>query len=47
MVKAAMALMGKIEPVLRLPLAETTAANREKMREPLAALGLVARMPGV
>lgn len=47
MVKAAMALMGKIEPVLRLPLAETTAANREKMRETLAALGLVARMPGV
>lgn len=47
MVKAAMALMGKIEPVLRLPLAETTAANREKMRETLAALGLVDRMPGV
>lgn len=47
MVKEAMALMGKIEPVLRLPLAETTAANREKMRETLAALGLVARMPGV
>ncbi len=47
MVKAAMALMGKIEPVLRLPLAETTAANREKMRETLAALGFVARMPGV
>ncbi len=41
MVKEAMALMGKIELALRLPLAETTAANREKMRETLAALGLV------
>ena len=36
MVKEAMAIMGKIDLVLRLPLAETTEANREKMRQTLA-----------
>ena len=36
MVKEAMAILGKIELSLRLPLAETTEANREKMRATLA-----------
>ena len=36
MVKEAMAILGKIELSLRLPLAETTPANREKMRATLA-----------
>ena len=42
MVKEALALMGRIPAVFRLPLCETTAANREQMRKTLAALGLVA-----
>ena len=41
MVKEALALMGRIPAVFRLPLCETTAANREQMRKTLAALGLV------
>ncbi|MBR4354856.1 MAG: 4-hydroxy-tetrahydrodipicolinate synthase [Kiritimatiellae bacterium] len=36
MVKEAMAILGKIDLSLRLPLAETTPANREKMRATLA-----------
>ena len=42
MVKEALALMGRIPAAFRLPLCETTAANREQMRKTLAALGLVA-----
>ena len=42
MVKEALALMGRIPAVFRLPLCETTPANREQMRKTLAALGLVA-----
>ena len=42
MVKEALALMGRVPAVFRLPLCETTAANREQMRKTLAALGLVA-----
>jgi len=41
MVKEALALMGKIENVFRLPLCETTEKNREQMRETLKRLGLV------
>jgi len=41
MVKEALAMMGRIEPVFRLPLCETTDANRETMRRTLASLGLV------
>ena len=41
MVKEALALMGRIPAVFRLPLCETTATNREQMRKTLAALGLV------
>lgn len=41
MVKEALALMGRLEPVFRLPLCETTDANRARMRETLAGLGLV------
>ena len=41
MVKEAMALMGKIERVFRLPLCETTDANLARMRSTLASLGLV------
>ena len=42
MVKEALALMGRIPAVFRLPLCETTPANREQMRKTLAALSLVA-----
>ena len=42
MVKEALALMGRIPAAFRLPLCETTAANREQMRKTLSALGLVA-----
>ena len=42
MVKEALALMGRIPAVFRLPLCETTAANREQMRKTLIALGLLA-----
>jgi len=41
MVKEALALMGRVEAVFRLPLCETTEANRATMRATLAALGLV------
>jgi 4-hydroxy-tetrahydrodipicolinate synthase len=40
-VKAAMAMMGLIEEVYRLPLCETSDANKAKVRECLRALGLV------
>ena len=42
MVKEAMALMGKVENVFRLPLCETTEKNREAMRESLRRTGLIA-----
>ncbi len=42
MVKEALALMGRIPAIFRLPLCETTPANREQMRKTLAALILVA-----
>ena len=41
MVKEALALMGRVPAVFRLPLCETTAANREQMRKTLSVLGLV------
>ena len=41
MVKEALVMMKKIGPGFRLPLCETTPANREQMRRTLAALGLV------
>lgn len=41
MVKEALALMGRTARVFRLPLCETTDANRATMRETLAALGLL------
>lgn len=41
MVKEAMALLGKIENVFRLPLCETTEKNRETMREALKRVGLL------
>ena len=41
MVKEALALMGKIERVFRLPLCETTDANLAKMKSTLASLGLL------
>ena len=41
MVKEALALMGKVENVYRLPLCETTDANRAQMKKTLQSLGLV------
>ena len=41
MAKEALALMGKIELVFRLPLCETDDAKRARLRETLAELGLV------
>ena len=41
MVKEALALCGACERVFRLPLCETTDANRAQLRETLAALGLL------
>lgn len=41
MVKEALVMMGKIGPGFRLPLCETTEANRAQMRQTLTALGLV------
>ena len=41
MVKEALALMGKIDLVYRLPLCETTAANRAKIAETLRKLGVL------
>lgn len=40
-VKCALALMGKIEEIYRLPLCETTPENREKIRKCLTELSLV------
>ena len=40
-VKCALALMGRIEEVYRLPLCETSAANRAQIHATLAELGLV------
>ena len=41
MVKEALALMGKLDLVFRLPLCETDAAKREQMRKTLAGIGLI------
>ena len=41
MAKEALALMGKVENVFRLPLCETTEKNREVMRESLRRVGLL------
>jgi len=41
MVKEALALMGKVENVFRLPLCETTDKNREQMRATLKGVGLI------
>ena len=41
MVKVALALMGKIDRVFRLPLCETTDGNLEKMKATLAGVGLI------
>lgn len=41
MVKEALALMGKIDRVFRLPLCETTDANLERMKATLAGVGLI------
>ena len=41
MVKEALAIMGKIGNTFRLPLCETTAANREKIANTLKSLGLL------
>ena len=41
MVKEALALMGKLELVYRLPLCETTPANRETIAETLKELGVL------
>ena len=41
MVKEALALLGKIENVYRLPLCETTEANRAQMQKTLSALHLI------
>ena len=41
MVKEALALIGKIDLVYRLPLCETTAANRAKIAETLKELGVL------
>ena len=42
MVKEALAIMGKVPPVFRLPLCETTPENRARLRATLVRLGLVA-----
>jgi len=41
-VKAAMALMGLLEPVWRLPMCPPSAANQAKIEKVLEALGLLA-----
>ena len=41
MVKEALALMGRIPAVFRLPLCETTAANRARLAETLKGLGVL------
>lgn len=40
-VKAALAMMGKIEEIYRLPLCEMDAAGRERLRQTLSALDIV------
>lgn len=40
-VKTALAMMGKIDEVFRLPMCETSAGNKAKLRELLTKLGLV------
>jgi 4-hydroxy-tetrahydrodipicolinate synthase len=42
MVKEALVMMGRIPAGFRLPMCETTPENREKMRQTLTALGLLA-----
>jgi len=42
MVKEALAMLGKIERVFRLPLCETTEANRERLRATLKNTGVLA-----
>ena len=42
MVKEALAMLGKIERVFRLPLCETTEANRERLRATLKKTGVIA-----
>lgn len=41
MAKEALALLGKCERVFRLPLCETTDANRAQLQKTLADLGLL------
>lgn len=41
MVKEALALMGKVDRVFRLPLCETTDGNLERMKATLAGVGLI------
>ena len=41
MVKEALALMGRLDLVFRLPLCETDSAKREQMRKTLAGIGLI------
>lgn len=40
-VKAALAMMGKIDEVYRLPLCEMTGSSKEKLRKTLAAAGII------
>ncbi len=40
-VKAALAMMGKVEEVYRLPLCEMTAASKEKLRNTLTSAGIL------
>ena len=42
MVRAALAMLGKMERVFRLPLCETTEANRERLRATLKKTGVLA-----
>jgi dihydrodipicolinate synthase/N-acetylneuraminate lyase len=42
-VKAALALMGRVGPTLRLPLTELSAANRKALKATLAEHGLITR----
>jgi 4-hydroxy-tetrahydrodipicolinate synthase len=44
-VKAAMAMMGLLEPVYRLPLVPPSPANLQKIEAVLASLGLLGRVP--
>jgi 4-hydroxy-tetrahydrodipicolinate synthase len=40
-VKAALAMMGKIEEVYRLPLCEMTSASKDKLRQTLSSAGII------